>query len=125
MEILMIDDDPVFNFIYNKMFKKLDINAQLTTHLDGKYGLEYLIANYTPDKQFIIFLDINMPIMNGWEFLTEIEKLNYSTENINIFMVSSSTDNDDLSRAKNFKTVKRFLSKPLLYETLEEILKVD
>jgi response regulator RpfG family c-di-GMP phosphodiesterase len=125
MNIIMIDDDPIFNFIYTKMIKKLNIDAEITTHFDGKYGMEYLKNNYKTDKQFVIFLDINMPIMNGWEFLEEIEKLEYVTENIAVYMVSSSTDQDDIDKARNYKYVKRFLSKPLMIETLKEILVVD
>lgn len=106
------------------MINKLKIDAKITTHLDGKHGFEYLTENFNAAEKYIIFLDINMPIMNGWGFLNELNKVDFSIDHIKVYIVSSSTDDKDIKKATSYVSVKRFLSKPLLMETLKEIFSV-
>ncbi len=70
----------------------------------------------------IIFLDINMPVMNGWDFLEEFEKIKNSFKPLpRIFILSSTVDPEDYRKAKSFSTVADFISKPLMKEFLDRI----
>jgi response regulator RpfG family c-di-GMP phosphodiesterase len=119
----MIDDDPIFNLIYTRLIVKLNIKAEITTHLDGEDGLNYLESKFGPNHQFILFLDINMPIMDGWDFLKQIEIIEKYKDNVKIYLISSSTDAEDFEKASKYKSVEKMLSKPLLMETIKEIFK--
>lgn len=121
LHVLMIDDDPIFNLIYSRLIVKLNIKVEITTHLDGEDGLNYLQSKLGKNHQFILFLDINMPIMDGWDFLTKIENADICKQNMSIYLISSSTDEEDFQKASKFKSVKKMLSKPLLMETIKEI----
>jgi CheY-like chemotaxis protein len=71
----------------------------------------------------VIFLDINMPIMNGWEFLDEYEKIkSLVNKETSIYMLSSSVYNDDIKKAETYSCVKKFISKPLTLEKLENLI---
>jgi len=90
---------------------------------DGPYALDYLKREYCKSTQYIIILDINMPLMNGWEFLDEVKSL-FSAKNFMVFMLSSSTDQADMQKAKDIELVKSFFCKPLSEEHLTEIEKL-
>lgn len=123
--ILLIDDDAVNNFIVINTLKRLDIADKITAATNGLEAID-LIKSYISDNQNdlpkIIFLDINMPIMDGWEFLEEFEKLDSEIKSqIYIYMVSSSVYEDDISRSKTYQSVTDFISKPLIQEKILEI----
>jgi CheY-like chemotaxis protein len=116
--ILLIDDDTVNNFIVINTLNKLDITENVDCVLNGLDGIEYLKSKIESNKDLIpsvIFLDINMPIMDGWDFLQEFELLPEEIKNhCDIYMVSSSVYEDDISKSKQYKYVKDFISKPLI-----------
>ena len=66
-------------------------------------------------KYPVIFLDINMPVMNGWQFLEQMQILNL---NPTVYILTSSIDQSDISKARTFKNVKAFLTKPLTYDKM-------
>lgn len=123
--ILLVDDDSVNNFIVINTLNKLDITENIDSVLNGLDGIEYLKAKIETNKELIpsvIFLDINMPIMDGWEFLQEFELFPEEVKNhCNIYMVSSSVYEDDISKSKQYKSVKDFISKPLMRDKIMEI----
>ncbi len=123
--ILLVDDDTVNNFIVINTLNKLDITENIDSVLNGLDGIEYLKAKIETNKELIpsvIFLDINMPIMDGWEFLQEFELFPEEVKNhCNIYMVSSSVYEDDISKSKQYKSVKDFISKPLMRDKIMEI----
>ena len=89
---------------------------------DALDGLTAIIAN---GEKFpsVIFLDLDMPIMNGWEFLEEFENIpNNNAEKVVIYIVSSSVDPRDLERIKNYKIVNNYILKPFSKEDLNSIL---
>jgi CheY-like chemotaxis protein len=123
--ILLIDDDTVNNFIVINTLNKLDITENVDCVLNGLDGIEYLKSKIESNKDLIpsvIFLDINMPIMDGWDFLQEFELLPEEIKNhCDIYMVSSSVYEDDISKSKQYKYVKDFISKPLIRDKILEI----
>lgn len=110
----IIDDDPVFVLLFKKIMLKIGQFDTVINFENGQLGLDALIKIFNNNEPFpdIIFLDINMPIMDGWEFLKALEKYKFKDE-LNIYMVSSSIDQSEIKKSKKFKTVKRFISKPI------------
>lgn len=126
VRILLVDDDEINNFISVKLIKKTLINTEIKTCLNGKFAIDEL-ANIQEDKPDelpdYILLDINMPIINGWEFLEEYERLNIDPQGkTKIFIISSSVFNNDINKAKSYPLVKDFISKPLSIDKIKDML---
>jgi CheY-like chemotaxis protein len=125
IHILIIDDDEINNFIAAKLIKKVESKSIVSTCLNGLEGIDYLKGLLDNQEQMpdVIFLDINMPVKNGWEFLDEYENFKSSIQKeINIYMLSSSVYNDDIKKSETYSDVKRFISKPLTLEKLENLI---
>ena len=128
VSILLVDDDEINNFISIKLIKKALLNTEITACLNGKFAIDQLleISRRDPSKlPDYILLDINMPIMNGWEFLDEYERLHIDEQGKSkIFIISSSVFSNDISKAKSYPLVKDFISKPLNVEKISEVFGV-
>ncbi len=120
--IMLIDDNNFDNFYHERIIKKSEITDNVITKRTGIEALEYLKTqeNNIPD---LIFLDINMPGMNGWEFLENFGKLNevYRYQII-IVMLTTSNNPDDKNRTKEFDMVAEYITKPLTKEVLSEVV---
>ena len=116
----IIDDDNIFVFVLKKILKR---NENFDEVLDFKNGEEVLDLLSNKDNTFpnIILLDINMPVIDGWQLLEEIEKLP-NKEKLNVFIMSSSIDVNDIAKSKSFSTVKDFLSKPINNDKLNKLI---
>ena len=118
--LLIIDDDAVSVLILKKMLINAGFLDNPMVFKNGNEAINFLNSNYKSIEKYFIFLDINMPIMNGWEFLEEIEpKIN--TENFSVYLLTSSTSEQDIIKSKNYKSIKKFISKPVAKEILNEI----
>ncbi|MEL7005719.1 MAG: response regulator, partial [Bacteroidota bacterium] len=84
-KILLVDDDDTYLFLTSKILEHIFSECEITTCLNGQEAIDFLEKG-SPD---VIFLDINMPVMNGWEFLAELEKKNMDLE-YPVFIVTSS-----------------------------------
>ncbi len=119
--ILLIDDNKLDNFYHRKVLEKSGFTGEIFECRDGKDALcflqregkyEDLDINFTAPE--LIFLDINMPIMNGWEFLEEYGKLSQDLHSIHIIvMLSTSTNPSDHLRASKNPFIHTFMTKPL------------
>jgi len=125
IHVLIIDDDEINNFIASKIIIKSSPSTKISTCMNGKQGISFLnncLKNPTnfPD---IIFLDINMPEINGWEFLDWYEKnmLPILNKKIIINIISSSVYNNDELKSKSYYFVNKFVSKPLCIETIKNL----
>ncbi|WP_299214054.1 response regulator [uncultured Aquimarina sp.] len=123
--IILVDDDKITNYIHQRVIKRSDIDVSIKINKTGSEALSYLknMSNYPNDvypKPGIIFLDINMPGMNGWDFINEYRKLpDEQKRRIIIAMLTTSTNPDDEYAAKQTPEINMFLKKPLTAEKLE------
>lgn len=124
--ILLIDDDNINNFIVVSKLKSIQLVENINFVENGKEGLSFILKCVENDPENlpgIIFLDINMPIMDGWEFLAEFDKIPIEyTSKMHIYMVSSSVYSEDIEKSKQYSSVKMFISKPLVRERIEQII---
>lgn len=119
--VLLIDDDYVTNFLNTKVIEHAKITEHVEVKLNGKEALDFLTDKASSPT--LILLDINMPVMDGWEFLQAYEQKALDKKNkSNIVMLSTSSNPDDMERAKQLAFVCDFKSKPLTSEILEEII---
>jgi CheY-like chemotaxis protein len=118
--ILLVDDDPHSNFFHQRLLNKISCTKRIEVAIDGEMALDFIRAKvYKPD---IIFLDINMPKMDGFEFLIEYEKLNPDEKAKIVVMLSSSLNPDDKKKAEEYSSVTGFITKYLEKESVEKIL---
>ena len=124
LHILIIDDDEINNFIAAKLIDKIPPKAKVSTCVNGQEGINFVRNKLNNQNEFpdIIFLDINMPLMNGWEFLEEYEQIkNDIKKKVTINMLSSSVYNDDITKAETYSTVNKFISKPLTIDKIKDL----
>lgn len=129
-QILCIDDDPIALMLCKKVITKAAFSNEIITAQNGEEALLYfntLKYNTKPNdlndkKPRLILLDLNMPVMGGWEFLDHFSTSNYSDFNtINVIILSSTIDPEDLEKAKKYPMILDFLSKPITQQMLEYI----
>jgi len=118
--IYIIDDDPIYQLVTKKLIEKTNLFSETKAFGNGNEALLYF--ENTDDVPDIILLDIEMPGMDGWDFLDELLRIekNYHKE-ITIYVASSSIASEDKIKAKNYNCVKDFLSKPINIEKLKAI----
>lgn len=121
--ILCIDDDPITLMLSKKVIAKASFSNTITTAKNGQEALDYFdsIIDKPEDNKLpqLIFLDLNMPVMDGWEFLDHFNTEKYSEVNFTKIVVLSSTiDPEDLKKSKKFPMVIDFLSKPITINML-------
>jgi CheY-like chemotaxis protein len=125
VSILLVDDDEINNFISIKLIKKAVDNTAISACLNGRFAIEELVEIQKNDPSLLpdfILLDINMPIMNGWEFLDEYQRLNIDPlGKSKIYIISSSVFSNDINKARSYPLVKNFISKPLSVDKIKEM----
>jgi len=122
---VIIDDDAFNNKICSVTIEKISKEADVVTFLDPIQGFNYIAKTFDSDKErnAILFLDINMPVMNGWEFLERYETLADTVKSrIRVYILSSSVDKRDIERARTNKNVVHYLVKPLTRETIKQVM---
>jgi CheY-like chemotaxis protein len=115
IKIVLIDDDPISTFVTEKLIhKNLDSPCVIFTYDNASDALKEI---YRINPNYL-FLDLNMPHMNGWEFLEEFDP----KKNVpKIYILSSSVDERDINKANEYHYVKKYLSKPLIKQCIKTI----
>lgn len=127
--ILCIEDDAITLMLYKMVLTKASFTNEIITTTNGEEALNYINklkeanSNGTiKNVPQLIFLDLNMPVMGGWEFLEIFSSSEYAEYNhIKVIILSSTVDPDDLEKSKKYSMVIDFLSKPISRELLEYI----
>lgn len=122
---LLIDDDKFTNFYNEKIVKKHNTFNSIQSVNSGALALSYLkqAMDGLVDKPDVIFLDINMPAMNGWEFIEEYSKLDCDfTSGVRIIMLTTSSNPCDQEKARQCSLINDFINKPLSTDLLDEVL---
>lgn len=116
--VFLVDDDPINNLINRRLLTKTGISNRIEEFLGGEDALAK-IKDLDPGDSLLIFLDINMPVLNGWEFLNKYLDI-YPNRNDKIVILSSSIDFQDRQKAEEYPVVSGFLEKPLTIEKINE-----
>ena len=127
VSFIVIDDDPLNNTICKLTIKKAVGVLDVKTFTDPLAGLHYVSEEYPGSEEAsrptFLFLDINMPIMNGWEFLEKYEQLSHSIrESIRLYILSSSVDDRDIERAGHNPNIVSYLAKPITKEIILDLV---
>ncbi|WP_192821339.1 two-component system response regulator [Rufibacter sp. LB8] len=124
-KVFLIDDDEIHNFLCESVIRNQQFAQSVSSFLWAEEALEALsriVRDEPAAFPEIIFLDINMPGMDGWEFIEEYRKLPQEfTQNCLLFVLSSAVDKNDITHARNLSEVSDFFSKPLTSDILHII----
>ncbi len=127
LNVMIIDDDEISNFIYHKVILNNGLSKRIIDFQQARNALDYLSQNVENEDELpdLIFLDINMPVINGCDFLDEFEEkiIPKLKKEIVICMLSSSVYKEDIEKAKAYKYVNEYISKPLTSEHINTIVK--
>ena len=131
--IILVDDDDITNYLHKRLITKSNLDVQIKVNSNSEDALIYLkkisqeqmndINENKAPRPGIIFLDINMPIMDGWEFIDEYKKLPEDIKsNIIITMLTTSVNPDDEKMANSIPEINYFLQKPLTEKKLSDTI---
>jgi len=118
-EVCIIDDDRLQQMINSRMVKKYIDNSTISVYSNAAEVIELIQKDYKPD---LIFLDLNMPEMNGFEFLLKLKELE---SKIDVVVVSSSIDPNDIEQSRTFPNVLGYVTKSVTKDKLAEVINLD
>lgn len=119
----IIDDDPMFTYIMSKQMREINFSSSLLTFKNGLEAVNYirLALQFPENIPDIILLDLNMPVMDGWQFLDEFRNFVFEKE-ITVYIISSSISKQDHDKAKTYENVSNFYVKPISKDHLRNML---
>ena len=121
---MLVDNDPDDNFYSDWIIKRGDFANKVIAKESGKEALAYLREKKNSDKLHpdVIFLDINMPGMDGWGFIKEYEQINSKQSRSIVILLTTSNDPDEKAKAKTINSISEYRTKPLTKEMMHEII---
>lgn len=114
IKVLIVEDDTMISFLHKALLQKNKIAQDPLIFNNGKEVWDFLLNYDDPDEFYLILLDLNMPVLNGWQFLDKLKEKDEMANRIKVAIVTSSIDPEDKDKAKDYEVVDYFLSKPLL-----------
>lgn len=123
--ICIVDDDEIYQFTVTRTIERHNLARKILIFSDGEEALDFMIDNVGNNHNLpdIIFLDINMPVMDGFQFMEEYVKLKpHVGKKVTIYMVTSSVDPVDVDRAKKISEISDYLIKPIKPDQLTSII---
>lgn len=123
--IFLVDDDFVYQFLTKKIIVEARTDVNIETFSNGQDAIEYLKSEYKIPAKLpeVIFLDLAMPIMDGWQFLKEYGTLNGKFgKQILVYIVSSSITPSEINRAKEFDFVQDYIIKPITKQKFKDFI---
>lgn len=125
LKVLLVDDDTIYQYIASKTLEATGLTGKITTCSNGEEAYRFLEQNINNPQELpdIILLDVNMPVMNGWDFLHAFKNLHSpALKDIPIFLVTSSVNDADINYSQQFSNVHDYIVKPLVKEKLSTVL---
>jgi CheY-like chemotaxis protein len=123
--ILLVDDDLAINYLHKRLLNKLAFGETIISVYNGASAINELISLNCIQKEddlVIIFLDLNMPVMDGWEFLEQFKNIHNELKfQYKIIVLSSSINPDDIKRATINSFVSEYFSKPLTHNNITNL----
>ncbi|MBU2945475.1 response regulator [Zobellia uliginosa] len=123
-KICIIDDDYIYRYTVVKKMETMHLAANTMDFEDGEVAMEFILKNLKIDSELpdVIFLDIDMPVMDGFQFMKEFLKIeNQLSKKITIYMISSSLDPLDIERARKIHSISDYFVKPIKTEQLQSV----
>jgi len=122
----IVDDDEIYTYGLKKLLLYKDFSEKIIIFSNGQKAINFLakVVDLPDEQPDILLLDINMPVMDGWQFLDEFLKIKPAFSHpITIFMLSSSVDERDINRARTYEEVYEYFIKPVRLDDLDRIMK--
>jgi CheY-like chemotaxis protein len=126
--IALVDDDKIFQLIATRNIKAANFSGQILQFNNGSEAIEYLEKHASEKSALpdVLFLDINMPLVDGWMFMEDYVSLkDRINKNIRIYMVSSSIDPKDIERAKSISDIREYITKPISRQKFAELIAIN
>ena len=123
--VWLIDDDEVFVFLTKKLIAQTEQAVILETYINGQEAIERLREISADESALpdLVLLDLNMPVMDGWEFLNAFQEVEFSApDKIHLYIVTSSISPYEVERAKQIPAVQEFIVKPMVKQKFVELI---
>lgn len=125
--VLLVDDDEISNYITESLIEELNITQEIAVATDGQQALTYLqqhpIVKGQAEGHILVLLDLNMPVMDGFEFMGEYQHQSWK-DKVSVIMLTSSSNPKDKARAKDYPFAA-YLQKPFSQEDLKKIVEAQ
>ena len=121
LKVLMVDDSDIVLFLHHEILAEAHLSHNPLSALNGEIALNIMLNEENPDSHYLILLDINMPVMNGWEMLDALNENADKLPPYTVIMITSSIDARDKAKSRNYKNVFGFYEKPLTAKDCFEI----
>lgn len=112
LEVLVVDDDRVVSLLHKNQLRNLSLDKPPVLCSNGKEALDHLQKNDCSAKHFLVFLDLNMPVLDGWKFLKKLKKSNFQAK-VFVVIITSSINQKDFLKAQTYDSVIHFCRKPM------------